>query len=119
MGRSELLPGVVRGGCEPRVVCNSRRVIVRARRLALLRDVAQLLLVIAVDAMFARWPMTRIPMLDRAGSVAVVAFFNALVLLHMIGSRKLPAWNARRIAATWCATERSRFATTRQWHGRQ
>ncbi len=108
----DLLPGVIPGGCEPTIVCDSRSIVRRARRMALLRDAAQLFLVIAVDWLFYRWPLSRLPWAGRDESLMIVIAFNALVVGHVFFSLKLPEWNARRVASTWCATERKRFATT-------
>lgn len=104
-----LLPGVRETEVPPRVVFDSRRVIVRARRYALLRDTAHLLLVAAVDWMFVRWPSTHVPLLDRHDSLAVLGALNGLLLGYVWVVRMLPRWSARRIAATWCISERSRF----------
>jgi hypothetical protein len=112
MDTRNLLPGVTTDGYEPKVRCDSRPIIVRARRLTMLRDIAQLLIVVAVDWLFVRWPLSHVPVLDRHDSVLLVVLFNAIVLAHVIVSRKLPHWSARRIAATWSAAERTKFATT-------
>ena len=112
MDNRNLLPGVTTGGYEPKVRCDSRPIIVRARRLTMLREAAQLLLVVAVDWLFVRWPLSHVPVLDRHESVLLVVLFNAIVLAHVIVSKQLPQWSAKRIAATWSAAERRRFATT-------
>lgn len=104
-----LLPGVRETEVPPRVVCDSRRVIVQARRNALLRDSAHLLLVAIVDWMFVRWPASHVPMLDRYDSLAVLGALNGLLIGYVWVVRMLPRWSARRIASTWCITERSRF----------
>jgi hypothetical protein len=115
----DLLPGVVREGCEPKVVCDSRAIVTRARRLALVRDVVQLVIVGAVDRLFVLWPLSHIPWVGRGGSLLILVAFNALVVAHVIVSRKLPRWNARRIASTWGASERKRFATATPQRGRR
>ncbi len=109
MAKRDLLPGVRPDGCPPRVVLTSRREIRRARIHATLRDGAQLLLLAAVDYLFVWWPLTHVPMLDREMTVIVVALANALVLTHIAMSRLMPKWAARRIATTWCLSERARF----------
>ncbi len=112
MQERDLLPGVTVAGSEPKVVCHSRAIVTRARRLALLRDLSQLLLVAVVDWLFLYWTSARIPVLSRESSLIVVLAFNAAVATHIYLVRNLPHWTARRIASTWCAAERKRFVTT-------
>lgn len=112
MPRQELLPGISREGCPPVVVCDPRPAIRRARRRALFRDVLQLLLVIAVDALLIRWPAAHVPMLSRFDSVALVALVNAVMIGYIWLTRALPKWSAQRIASTWCPEERKRLAAT-------
>jgi hypothetical protein len=109
MARRDLLPGVNVVECPPRVVFDSRRAIRRARRRAAFRDAAQLILLAGVDYLFMHWPLTHIPDLGRDRSVLIVATLNSLILTHVMVSRIFPRWSARRIAATWCSAERSRF----------
>ena len=109
MPNRDLLPGVRPDQCPPRVVITSRREIDRARIRATLRDGAQLSLLAGVDYLFMNWPLTHIPMLDRDMTVVIVAAVNALVLTHVAMSRLMPKWSARRIASTWCLSERARF----------
>lgn len=114
MARRELLPGVSADGCPPDVVIDSARVIVRARRRAAACDCAQFLLVAAIDWLFLRWPYAHVPLLDRDASVFIVALLNSLLVTHVIVTRTFPRWSARRIAATWCLSERARFFTDRR-----
>src|SRR5437867_3484284 len=109
MPRNDLLPGVMTGGCEPMVVCDSRRVVVRARRLTIARDVAQIVLLASVDVLFRNWPSTHIPLLSRGDSLVVLGIVNVLTIADLWFSRALPRWRARRIATTWSATERQRL----------
>ena len=118
MARRDLLPGVATDACPPAVVFDSRRAIRRARRRAALRDFAQFLLLGGVDWMFAHWPYTHVPSMDRAHSVLVVALLNAAILTHIIVVRTFPRWSARRIAATWCLSERARFFQSRTQQAR-
>ena len=104
-----MLPGIAAAACAPSVMFDSRRAIARARRRAALRDFVQLLLVVGVDWMVVRWPYSHVPAMGRPGSVLLVALLNAAVLTHLIVSRTFPRWSARRIAATWCLSERARF----------
>lgn len=109
MSTRELLPGVTLEGVAPRVRCDSRQVILRARRIALARDIAQLILIAAVDYLFATVPTTHIPFAGRTLSLEIVALFNLTVAVHVVLCRKVPYWTARRMAGTWCAAERRRF----------
>ena len=106
--RDTLLPGVTAGGCEPMVICDSRRVVARARRVALARDIAQCVLLAGVDWLFSNWPSTHIPLLSRSDSLVVLGIANIAMIGHLWLVRVLPRWSTRRIAATWCATERER-----------
>lgn len=109
MARRDLLPGVTTDDCPPVVVFDSKSAIRRARRRAALRDFAQLALLAGVDYLFLRWPLTHIPSFGRDSSVMIVASLNSLILTHAIVSRTFPRWTARRIASTWCPSERRRF----------
>lgn len=109
MARRDLLPGVTTDDCPPVVVFDSKSAIRRARRRAALRDFAQLALLGGVDYLFLHWPLTHIPSFGRDGSVMIVASLNSLILTHAIVSRTFPRWTARRIASTWCPSERRRF----------
>jgi hypothetical protein len=111
MPTSELLPGVTTRECPPQVVCDARRAIRSARRRALARDVVQLALLVAVDYLFVRWPDARMPFANRGESLALLELVNGFILTHVALVRALPRWSARRIAATWCLTERRKFRT--------
>lgn len=91
------------------IVCDSRRIVVRARRLAMLRDSAQLVLLAGVDGLFQNWPSTHIPLLSRGDTLVVLGIVNFVTIAHVWASRAWPRWNARRIATTWCVSERKRF----------
>jgi hypothetical protein len=112
MPNHQLLPGVVTTACPPRVACDAHRAIRAAKRRAVMRDVMQLVLVAAVNVLFVHWPDARLPMLDRAESLLVLAAVNAMVLAHLWLTRLVPRWSARRIASTWCRNERERFSET-------
>jgi Kef-type K+ transport system membrane component KefB len=99
------------GGVEPMVVCDSRRVIARARRVAFARDAAQIVLLASVDGLFSNFSSTRIPLLSRSDSLVVLGIVNAAILAHVWLARALPKWSTRRIATTWCARERSRVTS--------
>jgi hypothetical protein len=98
------------GGAEPMIVCDSRRVVVRARRFAVARDAAQIVMLAGVDWLSQNWPSTHIPLLSRDATLVVLGIVNVLTIAHVWASRAWPRWNARRIAATWCVSERQRFA---------
>jgi len=108
-GRRILLPGVRNADVPPAVVVDSRKVIARARRRAALRDLLDLMLLGCVDGLFLEWPRAHVPGMDRAESVVVILGVNAAMLAYLWLARAIPAWRARRVAGTWCASERSRF----------
>ena len=113
MPKPELLPGVADDSCPPRVVCDARTAIRRARRRALLRDVLQIVLILAVDYLFVHWPESRLPFLDRDSSFAFLRMANGAVIADLWLRRAMPKWSAKRIAGTWCRTERERFGQRR------
>ena len=107
--RKELLPGVTTAECPPPIVCDSRASIRNARLRATLRDVAQVLLLIAVDYLFIKWPSTHLPGVNRIHSVMIVSAVNGMSLVWLWLARIVPRLMARRIAATWSPVERRRF----------
>ena len=109
MARRDLLPGVAADSCPPPVVFDSARAIRRARIRAAIYDTAQLSMLAGVDWLFLRWPLSHVPLVSRDHSVLVLAVLNAGLLTHIIVSRVMPRWAARRIATTWCLAERARF----------
>ena len=104
-----LLPGVTTDCCPPAVVCDAHAAMRKARRRALWRDAVQVALLIGVDALFIRWPESRLPFADRAHSVALLAGMNAAIGVHVWLARALPRWRARLVAATWSRSEREKF----------
>ena len=109
MTRRDLLPGVTTAECPPVAVIDSFREIRRARRIAIARDAAQLILLAGVDYLFFRWPDTHIPTLERHTTLLLLGGMNGLMLSWLWLQRVMPRWTARRIASTWCTTEQSRF----------
>jgi hypothetical protein len=109
MPKNELLPGVSTTACPPRVGCDARKEIRRARRRVWIRDGVQLALLIAVDWMFVHWPESRIPFADRGASVAFLRGANVVILGHIWLTHALPKWTAKRISLTWCRSEREKF----------
>jgi hypothetical protein len=107
--RPQLLPGVANAGIAPQIVIESRNVIRRARLRATLRDVADLLLLLVVDALFIRWPRAHVPLLDRHDTVLALFSLNVLLIAYVWLSRQVPQWHARRVSSTWCPTERQRI----------
>jgi hypothetical protein len=105
----QLLPGVSAAGIPPQVVFRSVGVVKRARNRAALRDGADLLLLLGIDAFFLRWPHAHVPLLDRHDSVFAVLSLNVLLIAYVWLCRQVPQWRARRVASTWCGVERSRF----------
>lgn len=107
--RPQLLPGVEPVGLPPQVVFQSAAVVRRARIRAAIRDSADLLLLLVVDAFFIRWPLAHVPLLDRHDSVGVLVMLNVLLIAYVWLSRRLPQWRARRVSSTWCFAERQRI----------
>jgi hypothetical protein len=111
MPNSELLPGVTTPDCPPRVACDARAAIRKARLRAGIRDALQISLVLAVDYLFIYWPDSRVPFLDRHQSLEFLRGVNFLLIADLWLARALPKWWARRIAGTWSRRERERFRT--------
>ena len=109
MAKRDLLPGVADDTCPPAVVFNSRRAIRRARLFAALRDVGQLSLLTGLDYYFLTRPTIHLPWADRDSTAVILAAFHAAVITQMFLSRVVPQWSAKRIARTWCLSERTRF----------
>jgi hypothetical protein len=107
--RRTLLPGVSDAGAPPPIIIDSRVVVARARRRAIIRDVIDLLLLLGVDGLFLRWPMAHVPFLDRHDSLLVLLGLHAVMAVYIWLVRALPRWTARRVAATWSLPERARF----------
>jgi hypothetical protein len=117
MQHRSLLPGVSADVPPPSVVFTSRPVIRRARRVALARDVFDLLLLVGVDAFFIRWPYARMPWLNRTDSLELLVAVNAIFLIYLWIARAFPRWRARRVAGTWCDEERARLTTSLRSRG--
>lgn len=109
MPKNDLLPGVSRTACAPRVVCDAHRAIRNARRRVWVRDGLQLSLLVLVDFLFVYWPESRMPFMERHTSMTFLRAMNVAIVGHLWLARALPKWYARRIAATWCRSERERF----------
>jgi hypothetical protein len=107
--RRILLPGVSDAGAPPPVVIDSRAIVARARRFAVVRDVIDLLLLICVDGLFLRWPHAHIPFFGRHDSLLIVVGLNTMLIGYLWLARAMPRWMARRVATTWCLAERARF----------
>jgi hypothetical protein len=109
--RRSLLPGVSDAGVPPPVVTDSRVVVARARRRAIIRDIVDFLLLVCVDGLFLRWPHAHVPLLDRHDSLMIVIGLNAALVTYLWIVRAMPRWTARRVATTWSVAERTRFFT--------
>lgn len=109
MPTRELLPGVTDASCPPAVVCDAHAALRRARRRAFARDAMTVLLVLAIDALFLRWPESRLPFANRAHSLTILQATNALLVTQLWLMRAIPRLWARRIAATWSRSEREKF----------
>ena len=113
MPNPELLPGVTDDSCPPRVVCDAKAAIRKARRRAIVRDAVLVVLVAAIDYLFIYWPEARLPFLDRLSSLTVIRWVNVLLVADLWLMRSLPKWWAKRISETWCRAERERFTPKR------
>lgn len=109
MPARELLPGVTTDSCPPVVLCDAHAAMRKARRRALAREAIQILLLVCVDWLFVYWPDSRLPFADRTQSVMLLRGINTAFVAHLWLSRALPKWQARRVASTWCRSERERF----------
>lgn len=109
MPTRELLPGVTVDSVPPAVVCDAHAALRKARRRAYVRDAITLSLLIAADALFIHWPDARLPFADRGQSLTLLWGMNALLLADLWLRRAIPRWWARRVAATWCRSEREKF----------
>ena len=95
--------------CPPQIVCDAHDAIKRARRRAWVRDGLQITLLAGVDYLFVHWPESRLPFLDRGASLAFLRGVNVAIFAHVGLMRVLPKWTAKRIASTWCRSEREKF----------
>src|SRR3954471_13846712 len=96
--RRTLLPGVSDAGVPPPVVIDSRAVVARARRRAIVRDTVDFLLLVCVDGLFLRWPAAHIPLFDRSDSLMIVVGLNVMLIAYLWLARSVPRWTARRVA---------------------
>ena len=76
---------------------------------AWIRDGVQLTLLVGVDYLFVHWPDSRLPFLDRGASLSFLRGVNLAMVGHLWLARALPKWTAKRIASTWCRSEREKF----------
>ncbi len=104
-----LLPGVSDAGAPPPVVSDSRAVVAKSRRRAIVRDVIDLVLLVSVDWLFVHFPLAHVPFVDRHNSLLILVGLNIVLLGYLWLSREIPRWRARRVAATWGQSERTRF----------
>lgn len=109
MPTRDLLPGVTSRSCPPRVACDAKAAIRKARHRALVRDAVQVTLLVAVDWLFVHWPESHVPFLGRGESMIFLRGVNALIFFDLWLSRAMPKWWAKRIASTWSRAERDRF----------
>ena len=109
MQKDQLLPGVTTADCPPRVKCDAKSPVRQARNRELLRHGLQIALLLAVDYLFVYWPESRLPLLDREGSLAFLRGMNVVILGDVWLTRAMPKWSARRIAGTWSRREREKF----------
>lgn len=82
-----------------------------ARRRAGLRDLADVVVFLAVDVLYVAWPATQLPFLTRDDTSVVLAAAHIVFAAWLTASRVVPRWRASRIATTWSERERSWFTT--------
>lgn len=105
----QLLPGVRQTAVPPaNTIPNLGSIVEQARSQHLVRDVVDVLLLLLVDTLFLAWPTSHIPFLSRQDSGLVLVAAHVGLLAHFVLTRTLPRYRARRIAATWSNTERSK-----------
>ena len=107
---TELLPGVSPERSRPAVRCNSRSILTRARRTAIVRECIQAVLIIAIDVLFVVFPNTHVPLMTRGQSMNLLLLFHAVIGAQVLLCRMIPVWRARRIASSWSADERRRLS---------
>ncbi len=93
----------------PKVLFESGKVIRRARRRALVRDLVDLTLLGGVDWLFIHWPQSHVPLFDRVESLEILIAANVVVMTMLVVARRWPSWKAKRVAATWSVPERDAF----------
>lgn len=108
VARAQLLPGVSGPASEREILFQSAAVVRRARLRAAVRDGADLMLLLLVDLLFARWPLAHVPLLGRHTTISVLLALNALVIAYVWLARSIPQWRARRMSGTWCPAEQRR-----------
>ncbi|HEU5162526.1 MAG TPA: hypothetical protein VFV54_05235 [Thermoanaerobaculia bacterium] len=110
MPESNLIPGVE----GPRhSAVNARQLEIerqRARRRESVEELLDCAVLIVVNLVFLLWSEAKVPFLDRDTTMIVLLLANLFTIGSYVRSRVLPRWKARRIAATWSAAERERFA---------
>src|SRR5258708_36993091 len=106
--REPFLPGISPEVPPPSVVFPSAPVIRRARRVALARDMFDILLMAGVDYFFMHWPYARLPLMNRHDSLELLVGVNAIFAGYLWIARVFPRWRARRVAGTWGPREQER-----------
>jgi hypothetical protein len=108
---TELLPGTAGPDATPPLaVYNGRVEIEKAQRSRKFRDLFDGVMLLALDYLFLSWPDAHVPFLNRSQSMTLLVAMHVVLIGHWILSRELPAWRARRIAATWAPEERVRLS---------
>jgi hypothetical protein len=105
----ELLPGTL--GPEataPRPVFRPHNDVKRARHRALLRQAIDATALAVVNVIVYHWDSARLPFVSRDASVDALLLLDAAFVAYWVIVHKLPAWRARRIAASWRPEERRR-----------
>lgn len=109
--RRPTLPGVAdHKGVQASRSYDGRDAIKRARRVANIRDAADIAILLVVDWIFFKFPTTRVPMLTRDQTVILLVLVHLAFAIYIIAARVIPAWRARSIAATWSEAEKQKVA---------
>lgn len=82
----------------------------RARRRESIEELLDCAVLIVVNLVFLLWSEAKVPFLDRDTTLVLLLLANLFTIGSYVRTRVLPRWQARRIAATWSAAERERFA---------
>ena len=110
MPEFNLIPGV---DGPPHAAVNARQLEMdrqRARRRESIEDLLDCAVLIVVNLVFLLWSEAKVPFLDRDTTMVLLMLANLFTIGSYVRTRILPRWKARRIAATWSAAERERFA---------
>ena len=108
-GNIDLLPGAgSRETALPNVRTNATETIRKARLRADLSDLADLVLLIAVNFLFLRWEASHVPFLSRDLTLLILLAVNGSYIISWALTRVAPVMKARRVSSTWSREERKK-----------